>query len=75
MQLTPRQTQILDFISSYHEEFDNFPTTRTIARHFGFRSQTASANHLKALVRKGILEELVEPGQQRRTILRFKRPT
>jgi repressor LexA len=34
------------------------PSTREIQQHFGFASQTAAVNHLKALQRKGIIQRL-----------------
>jgi len=34
------------------------PSTREIQRHFGFASQTAAVNHLKALERKGCLKRV-----------------
>ena len=34
------------------------PSTREIQRHFGFASQTAAVNHLKALERKGFLRRM-----------------
>ena len=55
MTLTDRQQQILTFISSAQQKTGVTPSTREIQRHFGFASQTAAVNHLRALERKGVL--------------------
>lgn len=56
--LTKRQQQILDFVQSRRSEWGRMPSTREIQRFFGFASQTAAVNHLKALERKGYLRRL-----------------
>ena len=53
--LTSRQHEILEFIQASQLECGVVPTLREIARHFGFRSMTASADHVRALRRKGYL--------------------
>ena len=55
MNLTPRQQQVLEFIASAQRESGVTPSTREIQEHFGFASQTAAVNHLRALERKGVL--------------------
>ena len=50
--LTARQQQVLDFINDAQAQTGVIPT-REIQEHFGFASQTAAMNHLKALERKG----------------------
>ena len=55
MQLTKRQQQILEFIGSQREATGQTPSLREIARHFRFRSVTAAADHVQALIRKGAL--------------------
>ena len=55
MTLTDRQQQVLTFISSAQQKTGVTPSTREIQRHFGFASQTAAVNHLRALERKGVL--------------------
>jgi repressor LexA len=63
MQLTGRQLQILDFIRSQQQETGQTPTVREIASHFRFRSMTAAMDHIRALVRKGVLRH--SPGKSR----------
>ena len=55
MNLTDRQQQILDFIASAQHQTGVTPSTREIQEHFGFASQTAAMNHLRALERRGVL--------------------
>lgn len=56
MTLTSRQQQILEFIASEQRKSGVTPSTREIQEHFGFASQTAAVNHLRALERKGVLQ-------------------
>ena len=63
IKLTPRQTEVLNFIRSYLEETGYPPTRADIARELGFRSANASEEHLKALARKGAIE--IIPGTSR----------
>jgi repressor LexA len=53
--LTPRQRQVLEFIRSAQQNGGETPSLREIARHFGFQSMTAAADHVRALRRKGLL--------------------
>lgn len=53
--LTKRQQQVLEFIRRQWLEQGVAPSLREIARHFGFRSMTAAADHVRALRRKGWL--------------------
>jgi repressor LexA len=53
--LTKRQRQVLEFIRRQSLEQGVAPSLREIARHFGFRSMTAAADHVRALRRKGWL--------------------
>lgn len=53
--LTPRQQEVLDFIHQTQEQTGISPSLREIARHFGFRSMKAAADHVTALRRKGSL--------------------
>jgi repressor LexA len=53
--LTPRQKQILKFISEFIDN-NKFPPTRSeLARHFGFRSPNAAETHLRALEAKSMI--------------------
>lgn len=54
--LTSRQQEVLDFIAEARGRSGVPPSTREIQEHFGFASQTAAMNHLRALERKGVLQ-------------------
>jgi repressor LexA len=56
--LTARQQEVLSFIEDSQSRLGVIPSTREIQQHFGFASQTAAVNHLKALQRKGIIQRL-----------------
>ena len=62
-ELTPRQSEILEFIQLFIEETGMPPTRAEIARELGFRSANAAEEHLRALQRKGALELI--PGTSR----------
>ncbi len=61
--LTPRQRQILDWITAQSARNDAPPTRAEIASAFGFRSANAAEEHLRALARKGAIE--MTPGRSR----------
>lgn len=63
IKLTPRQTEVLDFIRSYIDDIGYPPTRADIAHELGFKSANASEEHLKALARKGAIE--IIPGTSR----------
>ena len=54
--LTPRQSEILDFIRQSLVDSGAPPTRDEIARAFGFRSLNAAEQHLQALQKKGLIE-------------------
>ena len=54
--LTPRQAEILQFITDGIEENGFPPTLNEIGSYFGFHSPKAAADHLQALARKGAIE-------------------
>ncbi len=54
--LTTRQQEVLDFIADSQTQTGMVPTTREIQQHFGFASQTAAVNHLRALEKKGFIQ-------------------
>jgi repressor LexA len=56
MKLTSRQRDIYDFIEGFMKKFQYAPSTREIQTRFGFKSQTAAVNHLKALTDKGFIK-------------------
>ncbi len=61
--LTRRQRDILEFIGKHHRLEGMAPTFQEIADHFGFRSLTTVADHLRLLRQKGLLA--VAPGRAR----------
>ena len=61
--LTERQQAVLDFIREHQQKTGFPPTSREIQKHFGFQSQTAAMNHLRALERKNVIQRL--PGKAR----------
>jgi len=62
-ELTRRQAEILELLSTHLEETGFPPTRAEIAAHFGFSSPNAAEDHLRALERKGAIEIL--PGASR----------
>jgi repressor LexA len=54
--LTSRQQEVLDFIERAQAEDGVVPSSREIQQHFGFASQTAAMNHLRALEKKGVIQ-------------------
>ena len=56
--LTPRQAEILAFISDTIHETGMPPTRAEINAALGFRSPNAAESHLKALAKKGVIELL-----------------
>src|SRR6187402_863588 len=65
--LTDKQQAILDYIEQEHASTGVTPSTREIQEHFGFASQTAAVNHLKALEKKGAIQR--QPGKARAVAL------
>lgn len=63
MSITQRQAQVLAFIRESLETQGYPPTRAEIARHLGFRSPNAAESHLRALVKKRVIELL--PGAAR----------
>src|ERR1700758_4694496 len=73
-ELTARQQEVLDFIRQQQQETGFPPSSREIQAYFGFHSQTAAMNHLRALERKGVITRT--PGKARSAIdpnFRFSR--
>ena len=56
--LTQRQQEVLDFIADSQNRTGVVPSTREIQEHFGFASQTAAVNHLRALEKKGVIQRM-----------------
>ena len=65
-ELTARQQELLDFMRRQLELTGFSPSSREIQAHFGFQSQTAAMNHLRALERKGVIDRT--PGKARSAV-------
>ena len=65
-ELTARQQEVLDFIRQQQQQTGFPPSSREIQVHFGFQSQTAAMNHLRALERKGVINRT--PGKARSAV-------
>src|SRR5690606_3050024 len=63
VELTPRQTQVLNLLRRFMERSGRPPTRAEIAEHLGFSSANAAEEHLRALARKGVIELI--PGAAR----------
>ncbi|MDX1379758.1 MAG: transcriptional repressor LexA [Xanthomonadales bacterium] len=61
--LTPRQIQILKYVSQHADKHGFPPTRHELCERFGFRSPNAAESHLKALERKGVVQ--LERGRSR----------
>jgi len=64
-ELTARQRQVFEFIETKIQEWGYPPTIREIGEHLGIKSTNGVADHLKALKRKGYLQQR---GHKSRTI-------
>jgi repressor LexA len=59
--LTETQEAVLSFIEDFQRREGGVPpSTRQIAGHFGFQSQTSAMKHLQALAKKGAVEQLAD---------------
>ncbi|HZZ59340.1 MAG TPA: transcriptional repressor LexA [Opitutaceae bacterium] len=56
--LTERQQAVLDFVRQRQGEAGIPPSIRDIQRHFGFKSTNAAFCHLRALAKRGLIEQL-----------------
>jgi repressor LexA len=65
-ELTSRQQEVLDFIRRQLQQTGFPPSSREIQAYFGFQSQTAAMNHLRALERKGVINRT--PGKARSAV-------
>lgn len=70
--LTHAQHRVLEFLHAFHQDEDRLPSSREIAAHFGWVSNTAAIGHLRALARKGCIEYR-EDQTNRRAWWRFAR--
>jgi len=62
--LTPIQARVLAFCKEYIAKNDNFPPFRIIAKRFRYKSPNSAQQHIKALVKKGLVEAS-SPGRYR----------
>ena len=65
IELSPRQKEILEFITAAVDQRGVVPSYREIGRALDIRSTNAVSDHIKALIRKGYLERVGEPGRPR----------
>jgi repressor LexA len=59
---SPRQIEVLAYLSSYQQANESPPTVREICQHFGWRSENAAHSHLRALTE---LKLVARPGPRR----------
>jgi len=55
VQLTSKQKKFLDYIITYRDENEIWPTYREIADRFGFKSPNSVTQNLQSLLKKGYL--------------------
>src|SRR5689334_9364471 len=55
--LTPKQKQLLDFITKFRSRHGYAPSQHEIAQHFGFKSLGTVQNYLVRLERHGVLQK------------------
>lgn len=65
-ELTTRQQEVLEFIRRQQQQTGFPPSSREIQAYFGFQSQTAAMNHLRALEKKGVINRT--PGKARSAV-------
>lgn len=70
--LTNRQKEVLAFLMNSQEAVGVMPSTRELQQHFGFASQTAAVDVIRALEKKGYLKRL--PGKARGIVLAGTQP-
>ena len=63
--LSPRQKELLEFLISSVEQSGVVPSYREIGAALGIGSTNAVSDHIKALIRKGYVERVGEPGRPR----------
>jgi repressor LexA len=64
--LTNRQQEVYDYLKRESRVTGVMPSTREIQHYFGFASQTAAMNHLRALEKKQVIQRV--PGKARAVI-------
>jgi SOS-response transcriptional repressor LexA len=56
MKLTKRQQEILDYLKEYYAKYQSSPTHQEMADHFGLKAKSTIFKHLRALERKGLIQ-------------------
>ena len=56
--LTEKQEAILDYVREVQADRGMPPSTRDIQKQFGYESQNAVMNHLRALAKKGAITQI-----------------
>ena len=64
-ELSPRQREILDFLVAEVTRSGVVPSYREIGASLGIDSTNAVSDHIKALIKKGYVERVGEPGRPR----------
>lgn len=64
-ELSPRQREMLEFIRAHWDQNRVVPSYREIGSALGMKSTNAVSDHLKALIRKGYVERVGDPGLPR----------
>ena len=64
--LTKRQQEVYEYLKKESRVSGLMPSTREIQHYFGFASQTAAMNHLRALEKKQVIQRV--PGKARAVI-------
>jgi len=64
--LTKRQQEVYEYLKRESRVSGLMPSTREIQHYFGFASQTAAMNHLRALEKKQVIQRV--PGKARAVI-------
>lgn len=62
-ELTKRQQEVYEYLKREVRQTSVTPSSREIQNYFGFASQTAAMNHLRALEKKGVIQRV--PGKAR----------
>ena len=63
--LSPRQKELLEFLITQVEQKGVVPSYREIGSALGIGSTNAVSDHIKALIRKGYVQRVGEPGRPR----------
>ena len=66
--LTPRQSQVFDFLHDYNERHGRSPTLQEISDHFGFRSPASAQQHIRLIEQKGFLTRIPHSSRSIRVV-------